>query len=355
MESTKLEHDLVEYLDENFDLQNRIDFFRKRKLHTLEIELTDFCNLSCFYCYAETKSKGKNLSLEKAGDILRQARDYGIRQIAWLGGEPTLNPEWSDIVSYSKTLGLRNELWSNGTTLNEKNIEGIIDTCDRFVLHLDTVNPSNFNIVQGCKRDMQREHKKILQGFNRLLEKGFPRQMIRANITLTRSVLPDLEDTMKYFIQEKGIQTITLIPLFYVGRGKQVSEDEFLDNSELYEAFRKRSEVEDRPELMLLGTSEFCKYYQLTTVYITAEGNVIPYAGVNLPAGNIYQDRLRDVLENSFDALSFSNVVNDDGNNNQIEGSCGVCENSRYCFGTRPNSYFITGKLDQSDPTCWKD
>lgn len=354
MDSMELEHRLVEYLNENFDLQERIDFFRNRKLHTLEIELTNACNLSCFYCYAETKAKGQNLALGKAREVLKQARKYGIKQIAWLGGEPTLNSDWSEIVRYSKDLGFRNELWSNGTTLIEGNIKKILESCDRFVLHLDTINPTNFNRVQKCKRDMGEEHSRILQGFSGLLERGFSRQNVRANITLTRSILPDLENTMHYFIDEKGIQKITLIPLYTTGRGKEVPGIEFLDRRELYRAFRKRAEIEDRPELMLLGTSEFCKHYQLTTAYVTAGGNIIPYAGVNLSVGNIYQDNLGEILEGSFDILSFRNRVSDNGEANKIKGSCGVCENSRYCFGTRANSFFITEKLDYSDPTCWK-
>ena len=256
---------------------------------------------------------------------------------------------------YSNSLGLRNELWSNGTTLTNRNIESILKYCDRFVLHLDTINPDRFNLVQDCKKIIKQNHQRILKGFDNLLARGFPSSDIRINITLARRTLPDLESTMKYFVTDRGVQTAILIPLFATGRGRQASETEFLSTEELYHAFKKRAEIENRPELILLGTSEFCKQYQLTTAYITAKGEIIPYAGINTPVGNIYSDDLRLVLENSFDKLSFAEMVNDTGERNRIKGHCGICENSRYCFGTRANSFFTTGSLSNSDLSCWKN
>lgn len=328
---------LVSFLNQNFSLQERLASFKKRQIHTLEIELTDKCNLSCFYCYAEDGIKGEVLSLEKAKEILEQAKKYGIKQIAWLGGEPTLNKNWAEILGYSKGLGFRNELWSNGTTLNEENIENIINLCDVFVIHVDSIQ----------------QNEKILESFDRLLESGFPSEKIRLNITLTRSSLPDLEDTLNYFMSRR-IQTVTLIPLYKIGKGKSVPEKEFLSKSELHKAFKKRAEIENRPELMLLGASEFCKHYQLTTAYIKSNGDIIPYTGTNVPVGNIYNDNLKDVLKSSFDALSFAKTVSKDSKVNHIDGNCGVCGNSEYCFGTRSNSFINFGNLSESDPMCWK-
>ena len=349
---SELKKKLREFLSQNFALEERVAAFRERQFHTLEIELTDICNLSCFYCYAESSAKGQALSFEKAKEFLDQARDYGIKQIAWLGGEPTLNPYWADIIAYSRSLGLRNELWSNGTTLNDGNIAKVIDLCDIFVLHLDTIDSVNYSQVQ--QQDREKTHRKVLDGFDKLLERGFPPSNVRLNVTLTRSILPDLEKTLQYFISERRIQTATLIPVYCIGKGKSVSEDEFIDRVELYKAFWKRAETESRPELMLLGTSEFCKWYQMTTVYITADGDIIPYAGVNLPQGNIYRNKIGCVLRSSFDMLSFRDFVSDNGKENYVLGNCGICENSDYCFGTRANSFFNTGRLDQPDSTCWK-
>ena len=102
---------LRQYLAENYNLNERIAALKRGKLYSLEIELTNACNLSCKYCYARANSTGIFLPTEKAKQLLFQAKQYGIKRIVWLGGEPMLHPQWFEIVSLSKSIGLKNELW----------------------------------------------------------------------------------------------------------------------------------------------------------------------------------------------------------------------------------------------------
>ena len=282
--TSDLERKLHDFLNKTFDLEERIKAFRARRLHTLEVEFTDRCNLSCFYCYAFQKSSPHTLSFQKAIELIDQAKDYGIKRFVWLGGEPTLNPDWEKIVRYSKSQALHNELWSNGTTLL-KNAALITDTCDQFVLHLDSVNPQVFSSVQGNNRALA--HSRILVGLNHLLDSGYSPKKIRLNLVLSRKTLPHLEDTLRYFFPEK-IGSITLIPLFATGKGCEVSSDTFLIPGELRKAFELGALVENRPERLLTGTAEYDKWYQMTTAYITARGNVAPYAGLDICAGNTH-------------------------------------------------------------------
>lgn len=354
MSRNELNRSLVNFLNKHFDLEERMSFFRKRKLYTLEVELTDRCNLGCFYCYREAGPEGRLfLPLMKAKEILEQAKDYGIRQMVWLGGEPTLHPDWARIVRYARNLDLTNELWSNGTTLNSENIERITELCDTFVLHLDSIDPTCFSFVQQNRENAARQHQKILDGFDRLLDGGFPSKHARLNVVLCRKTLSNLLPTLDHFMADRKVGTTTLIPLYSSGRGRIVEMDEFLSGAELKGAFLKRAEIEGKPELMLLGVSELDKWRQMTTAYISAEGDVTPYAGIKMSVGNVYRENLREILERSFDDLSFAGAVSLDGIANYIEGQCGSCRNSRYCFGTRANSVFTFGKLDESDPACW--
>jgi len=346
-----LKEKLKIFLNENFDLQERIRFFKIKKIHTLEIELTSTCNLSCFYCYANQKKYSASLSLEKAKEIINKSKSYGIKKIVWLGGEPTLNPNWREIIEYSKKQNLSNESWSNGTTLLD-NAEIITKNCDKFVLHLDSINPDIFASAQENKVSLN-IHTKILQGLDYLLEIGYSPEKIRLNIVLSKKTILYLKETMKYFYPQK-VSSITLIPLFTIGKGGETNQNLFLKPRELQEAFEFRALIENRPERLLTGTSEYDKWYQMTTAYISSNGNVTPYAGIKTSAGNIYRDNLRKTLETSFDLLSFSQGVKNNGKTNNINGVCGNCENSGYCFGTRANSFFTSGNFLESDNTCWK-
>lgn len=346
-----LEKKLVDFLDENFDSKERVEAFKEKRMYSLEVELTSACNLSCFYCYANRGKHSDILSFEKAKEIIDQAVSYGIKKIVWLGGEPTLNSSWKEIVGYSKKQNLSNELWSNGTTLL-KNEKAIAENCDKFALHLDSINYDIFASTQE-EETLPGIHSKILKGLDHLLEIGYSNKRIKLSTVLSKRTLPHLEETMKYFYPEKA-SSITLIPLFATGKGTQVDRDLFLRTKELQEAFELRASIENRPERLLTGSAEYDKWYQMTTAYIRADGNVSPYAGLDISVGNIYEKDLGEILRNSFDSLSFSLMVGEDGTANKIKGKCGRCQSSKYCFGTRANSYFISETLSESDNTCWK-
>lgn len=351
MKHQDLEIKLVDFLNKHFDLQERVGAFSEKRMHTLEVELINRCNLSCFYCYTDQGKSPNNLSFNKAVEIINEAKEYGIKRFVWLGGEPTLNPDWEKIIRYSKDKGLRNELWSNGTTLLE-NTNAIAETCDRFILHLDSIDSGVFTSVQD--RDISTEtHSKILQGLGHLLNRGYSPARIRLNLVLSRKTLPYLGDTLRYFYPDK-VGSITLIPLFATGKGREAKSDIFLSPKELQKAFKLRALIENRPERLLTGTAEYDKWYQMTTAYVSANGDVTPYAGLSVCAGNIYKENLRKILESSFNFLSFSQAVSKDGTRNNINGTCGSCKNSRYCFGTRANSHFHSSKFVESDNTCWK-
>lgn len=338
------------FLNENFNLQERIEAFRKKKIYSLEIEITRACNLSCFYCYAN-KDNRTNLNFEKAKEIIDEAKDYGIKRISWLGGEPTLNPDWKEIIEYSKSVGLSNELWSNGVTLLD-NASAIAESCDKFVLHLDSIDYDVFASAQE-RNTFPDVHSKILRGLDRLLEIGYSPDKIRLSTVLSRRTLPHLRETMEYFYPEK-VSDITLIPLFATGKGDEVDKNFFLGPEELREAFEMRAFVENRPERLLTGSAEYDKWYQMTNAYIKANGDVSPYAGLDISVGNIYEKDLVEILEGSFEELSFSGIVGEKGAVNKINGKCGECQSSKYCFGTRANSYFTSGTFLESDSTCWK-
>lgn len=62
------------------------------------IELTNRCNLSCQHCFDDRHSAGGDLKVALIEKILKSARTYGIDHISFTGGEPTLHPEFREIL-----------------------------------------------------------------------------------------------------------------------------------------------------------------------------------------------------------------------------------------------------------------
>ena len=64
------------------------------------IAITNFCNLTCPYCFADdmVKETKKNISLEQYHYILQWISKTPENHIGIIGGEPCTHPFFSDII-----------------------------------------------------------------------------------------------------------------------------------------------------------------------------------------------------------------------------------------------------------------
>ena len=75
----------------------------QRHIHKLRVQLTDACNFRCFYCMPmDIKFKPHNelLKPKEIFDICSVLNeDFGIDEMRITGGEPTIRPEFEEIVT----------------------------------------------------------------------------------------------------------------------------------------------------------------------------------------------------------------------------------------------------------------
>lgn len=92
---------------------------------SLHIELTERCLLSCPQCY---KGKGgEELSGQRLSEILRQAADMKVFQIALGGGEPMVYPGLNKAVGRIKELGMSCSITTSGYGLNAERLSELVD------------------------------------------------------------------------------------------------------------------------------------------------------------------------------------------------------------------------------------
>lgn len=77
------------------------------------------CNLRCSWCYARNTafSNEKDISLEKAFNIIDMVKSLNIKHISLIGGEPTLYNHLSEIIKYSKNKNIKCGIVTNGIRL----------------------------------------------------------------------------------------------------------------------------------------------------------------------------------------------------------------------------------------------
>ncbi|MFF7927398.1 radical SAM protein [Streptomyces mirabilis] len=82
----------------------------------LELEITGRCQLTCSsHCYAEagpTKGHG-SMTGDDWRRVIDEAAALGVETVQFIGGEPTLHPEFTELVGHALDAGLRVQVFSN--------------------------------------------------------------------------------------------------------------------------------------------------------------------------------------------------------------------------------------------------
>lgn len=87
------------------------------------IRLNEWCNLSCSFCLASKMSR--SFSKEQLKTILKILKSNGVKKAKLTGGEPTLHPDFFEIIEYSIELGMDTVIYSN-LCISEKIIKRLI-------------------------------------------------------------------------------------------------------------------------------------------------------------------------------------------------------------------------------------
>lgn len=346
---------LEEFLRENFRLDQRIEAINNRKLYSLEIELTRRCNLECIYCYnSSSRNPGtSDFDFNLLERILREAYEYGIRSITYLGGEPTLHPAINEIIKFTKDIGMEEVvLYTNGTMMNDRLLESINAYVDAVVFHMDTVSRDIFADLHNIEREASFKYfDAILDNLHMLLLSGYQSKKLRHCMTLYKATYETLEQTLAWAIHDENMLTSVFIPLVEVGGGAKFPESEKLDLHKVKRSYELRANIEQRSELLLLGPSEYCKQYQLTTAYMSCDGLLLPYAGyLGKSTCSIHMDTIGNVIAEHYAFLTFDYDFKCDDLNEHKEVT--RCINSTFCFGTR-TAYNVPTFANGCDPNCW--
>jgi len=346
---------LTSYLRRYYDLGSRREAFRHRRFYSLEIELTNRCNRECLYCYNSSSRQclTPDLPFDFVERLIGEAEEAGVRQIAWLGGEPLLYRRLPELLQLAHSRGIENVLFTNGSLLNAQNWRLIRPWVGRLMFHLDTIATDTFVLLNNVIRTQGTEMlSRTKQNLRDVLSAGFDPDRVCFYVVLTRPAYQSLEATLEWALHDVGVGTTALYPMVRTGRACRTAPGWDLSRDELQKAFELRASIENREELLLLGPSEYCKHYQLTMAYLNVHGQLMPYAGITAPLLDATASPLASLLREHYDELSFSTLGRPDPSIG-LTGRCKFCQNSEFCFGTRTTAFNQAGFVWESDPFCW--
>lgn len=318
------------------------------RLLSMEIEFSRICNFRCTYCYVGEKIDCSNeLTREEIRDVILQAKDLGAEKIIILGGEPSIYPHLIEMLRFIGGLGLKIEMFTNGTGITRDLAAVLVEEKVRIALKLNSTKEEIQDRLAGKKGAFTI----INQALTTLREAGYPSESLFLAIStiICRQNIMELPALWRWLREEK------IEPFFEV----LTPQANALTNSwlgvtpgelkalftELARIDRETFGIDWHPQPPLVGNR--CMRHQVSCV-VTATGEVMPCVGVTITLDNIRNNRLADILKNSEVIKNLKNY------RRTIKGACGSCEKAAECYGCRGAAYQLTGDYLASDPTCWR-
>lgn len=174
------------------------------------IHVTNKCNLSCSYCYANKGNYGsenKVMSISTAMDIAEFINKYHINMnvVHFFGGEPLLN---LDVIEYlcEKLTPRKFTLISNGTILNDKFIELILKHKIDLIISIDgpeALHNANRKFPTG-----QGSYELIMKNLKELKQKTGQPKSIEGTITPETLQQISLKELYLWILDNLNIQLV---------------------------------------------------------------------------------------------------------------------------------------------------
>lgn len=162
--------------------------------------ITTDCNLRCKHCYVgESKEEKAEFSRKEAIDILEHFGEKGLERLTFLGGEPTIHPNISELIKIASNFDIREKrMTTNG--IDSSFLESIdhIDL-DHISFSLDGHRPELHEYIRGAGT-----FKKTINSIKEAQGKGFD---TRVTYTVNGINLPFVEEGLSFF-HELGVNTV---------------------------------------------------------------------------------------------------------------------------------------------------
>ena len=336
------------------------------------------CNLTCKHCYsisADTDFKGE-LTTAEVFTVMEDLRAFGVTVLILSGGEPLLRRDIFEISRRAKEMGFYVGLSSNGTLIDERNIDAIA------AMEYDYVGISVDGLPQTHDRFRQKDGAWALslRGIRLCHDRGIK---VGLRFTMTEDNASELP-AMLQLMEDEGVDKFYLSHLNYAGRGNRnrgsdVQHGMTRQAMELLFETALDAARQGNGREYVTGNNDadgvylmhwVSKHYPAMVDHITARlrdwgGNS---SGVNIAnidnLGNVHPDTfwwhysLGSVRERPFsriwEDISDPIMAGLKARPRRIGGRCGQCGYFDICGGnTRIRALQMTGDPWSEDPACY--
>lgn len=128
-------------------------------IKTIELYLTHICNRNCIFCFAKDNicnDKELFIPLKEITEKLLKAKKNGYTIASLLGGEPTLHPNFNEIVRIAKRLDFKVHLFSNALKLADNDFFRLnYKYIDFVAVNIPHYKKEDFELLTGLKNSYE--------------------------------------------------------------------------------------------------------------------------------------------------------------------------------------------------------
>jgi radical SAM protein with 4Fe4S-binding SPASM domain len=332
--------------------------------HTLYLEATRNCNFACQSCSSGSQHKDKieaDLPFDViVNRILIPARNLGTKNIDFSGGEFLLRNDAFEILEKANELGFSISLLSNGSTLSEGNLLRIKEILGQNViisLGINSFDEENiesressqeyfFKILNRLESHHFRVNVSVTMGsFNKLTFCNTLDKINELHLPFNRVPFsPRNSDNYEWMFDKDTMREYLHPALIKYFKGYVSYVPLFLST----ENYKKYSHQKDNVNHVPTNPSVGCWVGSFYAINPKGDVAPCPLVSDHVSGGNVLTEDLYDIL---YKSELFSKIVD----RNNLKGKCGKCKFRYTCGGCRVYSYYKTGDIFESDPTCFID
>lgn len=312
-------------------------------LHTVHLNLTNYCNLYCIYCYAEERNElGSKLQLKDYLNLINSVNSITKNaEIVLTGGEPLLAKYALEVAEYAKRKGNQVHLLSNGTLIDDNNAKQIAEVFSLIKISMDGATPEIHDFHRG-----EGAFYKTIKGIDLLIRHNAPLQI---SMTVTKKNINNINVMVNKFGS-----MLSFAPLFNAGRAK-TNRKLAVSGQQYYNALSSIDGV--NPLSYLCSSLDKAKHQRImkcaigdAEISISDTGDVYPCHLLHLPqfhAGNVKEQSLESIYQYSDKLKSCRELTV-----LEIKG-CNKCDIRFICGGAcRARTFFEKNELNVSGDFC---
>lgn len=270
------------------------------------LELTFACNLDCFFCYNRRTASGTPLSTEEYDRLLHELKEMGTWMLTFSGGEPLLRPDFFTLGRVARDLSFAVRIKTNGTLLRRPVAERLKAEVDPFMIEVS---------LHGARAATHDHQTRSAGSFGTLMSNLRVMGELGLRVQLNAMLTAWNEDEMEEMIDLAdrlglGVQIDPMIsPRDDGDRGPLQISPSATALGRL-QGIRGRAVATAPPPPAVTGRDpdgttrpvlERCKYCGAGALGVAVDpwGNVYPCAQWRTPAGNLRQQSIRQIWEES--------------------------------------------------------